>query len=279
MTCTHSVQCNRVMTFEIATAAHIKSPSIPSGVFVLRKEIDSRVFFNLKKTNYMVAKLLTGWCGDEHGDVERKRAIFKTDIIEQIAALRNTLFYQSVFNDDVPSVAKRYASKKLRPLVIQAPETGVLDAPCVGRVGGVQMRVVVNKPNAPVYVELNDANITYLRDAAEVQFTRGDIEPRKHPRLTVPEIDRVEVPGQPGVSFSYARQAFRTDVKDDTGTRRSNYFKTSTLGFTTALEKASARTKLTDYFAVARSQSACGSDNDDPETGDAGGASSDRDEM
>ena len=263
------------MSFEIGSAAYITDATMRSGVFLETKGIDERMYFNLKKSDYSVAKLLTHRIrGNDADDGDKKykplTEIFKTGIIEEILTLKNDLFENSVFKDDKPTGQPRYTSKKVRPLVIMAPDTGVINAPSVGSVGGIPIRVVINSPGAPLLIELSDENLTYLRDVSELQITRGDAEPPKRRRVTVPESDRVEVPGQPGVSYSYVRQAFRATVLDDNGKLRNNYFKTKTDGFSAALEKASARTKLSDYFAMSSARSSREPDQQDTETGESG---------
>ena len=124
-------------------------------------------------------------------------------------------------------------------------------APDVYDVKGIDMRVVLSKPASPLYVEALPANLAYLTMVAQRQMEDGSVSPQKHPREHVPESERVHV-SEPGVSFSYARQAFRATTRagrtmtspgSSSKRPRTAYFKLEQLGFTTALDDAKKAVK------------------------------------
>ena len=115
------------------------------------------------------------------GGVEERR-FSRTNVFEVITKLRNAKIDEHTQPPEPQETLiicggnnkpKRVsADKKLEALV-----SIEVDAPAFGEVQGIAMRVMMGwKKSAPLFIELNQRNIAYLRDACQYQLDSGEIK-------------------------------------------------------------------------------------------------------
>ena len=130
--------------------------------------------------NYMSALLLSDIKDRRGGRMERWMA--RTDVIGQLVGARNHQIHvlmtkeakaveQMTLFDEGPSRKRIKIDDK-----VDMPTTAVIDAPTIGDVKGIPMKVMMSwKKTAPLYVELTVDVISYMRSACKWQIDHGCI--------------------------------------------------------------------------------------------------------
>jgi len=146
------------------------------------KEQDGMTFMHVSSVStYMIALCCSG---PQHG----RRPLSKTNVVEQLTALRNA---KTVTNKRVQEELQAFKTtdakenRKLQsgPLLKRKFDTSrkeievdTIQSPTLGDAHGIEMKILKMpyRKNAPLYVELDPENIAYLRNACQWQIEHGD---------------------------------------------------------------------------------------------------------
>ena len=146
-----------------------------------------------------------------------KRKLQHTSIIESLVQLRNDRINSLVAesktkeqkidldideSEKVGRDRKRSCQKEAWDAAA-LPEIVEIDCPAAGDTESIKMKVRVDQPYSPPYVELTQKSIDYLVAVIKHQVDSGEIH-RKHKRYSVDADAKVDPPT--GFSYSYARQ-------------------------------------------------------------------------
>ena len=182
-------------------------------------------FAKFTKSSRLIEKLLAG------KSCKGERVLAATDVLETLISLRNSKREQLLqggdegaaedlgLDGDTPCVSK----KRRRQLKASLPSVVAIDAPSLDDVDGVRMKVLMNRPDEPLWIHLTVENLNYLRAYCSLQ-----IEGRhsRQPRFQRPKDEIVEAPA-PGVVWAWDRSSYRARFKDEEGHRRTRDFKSS----------------------------------------------------
>ena len=261
------------MPFDIETALFAKHDTMKDGVFLHAKTVGGEKFIDMKKSCWQITKLLT-----EGLACDTRYPLARTDVIEQLTQLRNEQFNINVYGGEDKPMTPRYTSKKMKPVIIRAPETVDITTPQIGEVQPVVMRVILAKPGKGLYIQATDENLEYIRSAVAHQVMGEQVQSKRQ-RTNVPDEERVEVPDHVGVSYSYKREAFRVTTETHEGKVKNAYIKTEKIGMAAAMETAiNRKMTITDYFKKGASSHAdIGAPSDAGSEGDARRSVSDND--
>ena len=214
-------------SFLMTTSVRIQSSALRTPVDMVVQEVAGGKFFHCVKGSKLVQRLLCSFVSD--GDA----SIAKTDIVEQLLAIKDTAFQTSFqatkdgamdacTNGELGIIGTPTKVKRYDPLrLIKMPDCLTIIAPSVRDVQGVQLRVLATKPGQGLWVELTHASIEYLCKVVEAQHVDGDIR-RVHPRERVPEDARVCV-DTVGVSYSYTTKRF-LGIQNAGGVKARRFF-------------------------------------------------------
>ena len=136
------------------------------------RTVDGHRFFKLAKSDHQVVRLLTG------KSVGDSRVLTQTNIIEQLVGLRNEKYTELMTpKNAVDDLGVDTEGPKLkRPrLDDNAPQTLVVQAPCIGNVQGIELRVITAVGSAVVWVELLAETIDYLKSFVAEQLVVGGV--------------------------------------------------------------------------------------------------------
>ena len=215
---------NRVtMSFSIeyrptVTGCHLKNP-VQLKYF---ETVDGAVFVKVCKSDSVMCRLLV-----EDGAQMAGRPLSMTDILEQLSTLRNKVYHELAFapdkvEDDKEDLGLDAPTRRRAKDLSELPKIIVVEAPCVDDVPGKEMRLLLDKPGKPLWMELNEGNLKYLKDSVGCQINSGQIK-RSHPRATIEEESRVECDVK-GLCYSYKRKSVRATGQVD-GKPVTKYFK------------------------------------------------------
>jgi len=159
------------------------------------KEEDDMTFMHVSSVcTYMIALCCSG---PDHG----RRPLSKTNIVEQLTALRNAKMKVDIASigaatasDDLDAfdgLAAKKPSKKAR-LSAAVANVGIVTilTPTIGDVQGIDMKVLGGHQKwAPLYVELDPENIAYLRSACQWQLEHEDFKRLRNKKKVVDCVD------------------------------------------------------------------------------------------
>ena len=127
--------------------------------------------------------------------VGQERTLSKTDIVEQLIAVRNSKF-ESWYNSQIPKAAETAelfegmddepdslrAVRKSRFVLATMPLEAVIQAPNVGGVEGIDMKVLMGNEKKPLFLELSSHVIEYLRAVCLFQIKSCNIKRFRTPK-------------------------------------------------------------------------------------------------
>ena len=194
-------------------------------------EVDGNKFVKIAKSDCSVVRLLTGQ------GVGSYRALARTDIVECLIARRNAKLdellneslhdtHQAQEDLGVEVENPRHKSKRMRRYAGALPEIVEIEAPGLEGLQPIQMNVLRQRPDQPLWVELVPENLDYLRAYVLAQINAGNV---KQPAPGENRSENEPKPPASGVIWARDRDAFRARFKDETGTRRTKDFKQSSL--------------------------------------------------
>ena len=211
------------MSEDITHTFTIESAAWVSGCSFRLVEQDGKSFFNLKKADRKIARLIFG--------TKRVEDIRRTDIIEKITKLRDERFKELLALPPTAKVwQKRLTHKKVIGKATSLPDVITICAPSVSNIEATDMNVICSKGGVPLWIEMNEDNLTYISKAMHAQVESGDIV-CKHPRDNHTDQSRVSCPA-PGICFAHDRNSWRvtTPIDNSTKAKRTRYFKCEKYG-------------------------------------------------
>ena len=190
-------------------------------------QIDGVVFWKANKCDAVVTRLLLGRAH------QRERPLVKTNILETLSQLRNQRMLailagnheaQDDLGLDGPEVQKIAQSDLTKlPAIIE------VDAPSIGDVGGMTVKVLTCMQHQPLWLELSSSIVVYLQRACDHQLNHGDIMPSRFK-------DDKHATEDNGVSWEGRRKSFRARMK----TGKTKYFNVSDYGCEELAREAAA---------------------------------------
>jgi hypothetical protein len=246
------------MPFTIEHAKCINAQHLQQPVFMIVKEVDGKCYFDLKKSDRRMERLLVI-------DDDAARSLPRTSIIETISELISKEFWSRL--KDTPaattSVGCRMDKKaKAKALMIQGdPAEITIDA--IEDIPSQKINILMSSPSShTVMVELCEDVLVYLTRVIGVQLRQGDTY-RKRQKKGDAEVFNNE--GIKGISKDYAKNRIRA-VKVTDGATKNKYFAIDGDGDEEAVQHA--RSFLRDEFIVDDSLNTGGEDGvsltDDP---------------
>ena len=217
----------------------------PGGmhVFVLVKNVNDITFFQLRKTDLVLQRLLL-CSSDSSKFTNKKRPLTQTGVIEALVAARDEKFGGLIGTSVVDSTLKhnRYTHKRLCVAVSMIPDTIVIEAPAVHDVPCQSMTVLCTKPTSELWVELNDGNLAYITNAIASEISNGSLK-KKYPRDDdgIDDEDDNEQSPHKGVYRCVTRNALRVRYNEpNTGKKLEQWISISELGEAEAMARARA---------------------------------------
>lgn len=147
--------------------------------------VGERKYFKLRKTDPKIERAL---CGEAPG---KRRRLTNTTIVEDLTKLRNEAHARASrevergnveddlgFDDEVPPAKKPKRSK------VHLPDTLEIEAPPQGASEGPKLRALTASGFEPLWLELSETAINYLRAAVVAQM--ADETPKGAPAKTHP---------------------------------------------------------------------------------------------
>ena len=191
-------------------AKHMASPVVLENC----KEVDGSTFFHLKKSCDCVMKLLG------HPRSKGARPLANTSICEVVERLRDdayksslatamdTLGVHDVQDGSLPPPGSRSWKRKFKGNRDRIHgSTVTVHGPTMGEIKGIAFKVVVDRPGTPLYVQLEEDLVTYLKECADFEISSGTVH-RQHPSDRIPTEQKVDTTQFRGLSFSYVKQQF-----------------------------------------------------------------------
>ena len=207
------------MAMQVEDIVRVKIAGMERAVFLPQdlhsKTDDNRTYVKLAKARSEINRLL-GQPLKAKGPNKRKlqfTSIIETLIqardakVKTIVDSRNSQSVKLDLGIDDPIAPKkekyqRSTWSRRAEVIDSLPTNFDILAPAVGMVGSCLINVLVAKQAAmPLYVELTQTTIDYLRSVVAEQILQGDIH-RK--RTSVPDDQKVQVPD--GFSYSYTKK-------------------------------------------------------------------------
>jgi hypothetical protein len=141
----------------------------------IRKTEDGTVFIQMNMRYSNIQRLLTSSLKVDPKKVWN--AIANTDVLDQLGKLK-TDAVQHMIEGDANSDAKRFRAdrKSYTKNRLNVPEYITITAPRVEHVDSVDMRVLSDRRSKCIYVEMQDANLKYMRDAIAAQYSAGGVQ-------------------------------------------------------------------------------------------------------
>ena len=158
------------------------------------KHVDGQPYIHLStQQNYATALFGGGRCNVRGASGKPERALSRTDIVDKLADQRNKLIDEAmdaIMQKNKPHDTLAIFGEQKQPRVkayqrVAIPETMTIDAPQIGDIQGVPMRVITKHKRGPLFVELVDRNLKYVRDACTAQIKAGGIKRYKTPMKRV----------------------------------------------------------------------------------------------
>lgn len=208
-----------VSSFVALDAKMVTIPGSDKAVFVGPIKVvgsPAKEFFHLQKTNYSITKLLLS-------QAPGTPKMCQTDLIERITELRDEKF-RGLLREKGVVVNKRlrYSNNKVHSVILTLPLYVDICVAGQGDIGDHTVTVLNTKPTSELWVEFSVENITFFCNMIKIQVEAGTIL-RKHVRNVVPV---QEDTGVVGVTWSYANNRYRVQLKED-GKSRTKVVKCS----------------------------------------------------
>jgi hypothetical protein len=125
-----------------------------------------------KNTSDVPFFALERWTMDHN--MSRERPLSRTNVIEQVKALRDIAFWESLGKEGASRMTKGDRAKAL----LMENTTVEITMPIIGDIPEYKMKVVLAHPNNRVLVELSDANIEYFQNVVDKQPSDDNIKNR-----------------------------------------------------------------------------------------------------
>jgi hypothetical protein len=154
--------------FDNAKAMHI-DVTVITDEDAITKNTSDVPFFALEKSDRKLARLLT-----MDQNTSRERPLSRTNVIEQVKALRDNAFWESLGKEGASRMTKADRAKAL----LTENTTVEITMPIIGDIPEYKMKVVLAHPNNRVLVELSDANIEYFQNVVDKQLSDDNIKNR-----------------------------------------------------------------------------------------------------
>ncbi len=161
----------------------ISGPGLTSPVIVPKGDV--------KKEGDAMYIHVTGkpwWANRVFGSSASKteRILSRTDVIEQLTSLRqeklNAIVAEKQPAEQLP-IFEGYKKQKVIVGKVDVPATVTINTPSIGGVGSIAMTCLMShKCNAPLFVELNVANVTYMRSACVWQIEHMGLKRGRAPK-------------------------------------------------------------------------------------------------
>ena len=141
--------------------------------------VDGVKFFHLKKRAGKVARILLAKCLEQKdvfswGSVQ---VLNGTDIVEQLQTLRNAKVAQLLETEGVAKGADRLSrSRRTRTKLAGLPSNIEFEAPSVGSVAGMPLKVLCGRGQEPLMIELCASTLNYLAEVVHDQISQATIE-------------------------------------------------------------------------------------------------------
>ena len=203
------------MAWCVDKVVRVRAPYMASPVILEDcRELNGCVFFHLKKSCDVVMKLLG------HPRSKGSRPLVNTSICETVERLRDDAYRSSLLasldqlnvhgmeKTSLPPPGSRTWKKRFRSNhnEIQGTTTTV-HGPTMGDIQGIPFKVIIDRPGTPLYVQLEEDLVMYLKACCEFEIKSGAVH-RQHPSEKVPAELKVDTKEYPGLSFSYAKSQF-----------------------------------------------------------------------
>ena len=224
----HSICLASAMS-AVVDSVTVTTPELPSGVTFLHWEtVAGRKYIKLAKADSKIVRLITN---HGHGS---ERSLAHTSIIEELIKCRNERRSQLLEENqqkaakaaglpkedlgiDTAPPAKKSKSKALAAAL---PEVIDVQTPAREGVDSIVMSVMLGSPTAPLWIELSDKNVDFIRKYAAAEIEAGDFK-----RSRVKDRDVKVSSPSPNVVWAYDRGSFRAKVKHEDGSVHFKDFK------------------------------------------------------
>jgi len=160
------------------------------------KEYEGMTFMHVSSVSTYVTALVSS--GPQHG----RRPLSKTNVIEQLSALRNatTVIDMPAVQDKLQAFGSMSRSaksanwserKKLNSKQMTTCEVDTIQSPTLGDAHGIEMKILKwpYRKNAPLYIELDAENLAYLRLACQHQIEHCDFKRHKAQKKVEDSVD------------------------------------------------------------------------------------------
>jgi hypothetical protein len=160
------------------------------------KEYEGMTFMHVSTVSTYVTALVSS--GPQHG----RRPLSKTNVIEQLSALRNatTVIDMPAVQDKLQAFGSMSRSaksanwserKKLNSKQMTTCEVDTIQSPTLGDAHGIEMKILKwpYRKNAPLYIELDAENLAYLRLACQHQIEHCDFKRHKAQKKVEDSVD------------------------------------------------------------------------------------------
>lgn len=189
--------------FGIAWTAQVTLKVSDKLLAVESSEVDGRHYIKVPKSNRTIETLLLATTAAElRPAIKKGRPLARTDVLEQLQKLREEKYNELLAGLQPPKPEKStglneeesettMGTRELAKLRVQMPKNAVIQAPTIGDVNGIELRVTLHAKHAsPLEVELLAPNLQYLADACAWQIKDGTIhnQPRRrhHEKKSLP---------------------------------------------------------------------------------------------
>ena len=162
---------------------------------------------------------------------ERTRPLACTDVIERLIELRNAKHAELLaqeqgsaqrntgLNDDAPETSGQRSSRRVK-LLAKIAKAAVIEAPRVGEIDGIRISVLLSAtPTSPLYIELQAANIEYLRQVVAYQISAGSVARAPHQSASASAL------GDGLTALRRGKYRFRCRKRRSDGSRANLYIK------------------------------------------------------
>ena len=169
-------------------------------------------FFDLKKKDRKVERILV-----RVGCDGTSRPLSKTTIIETIRDARDAEFWKRLArhqHSDLQNAKKpRISRDEAAAILLLEDVSFTVTLPEYGHIPSFDVKVLLTKPwGGPLLVELSETMLEYLSNVVMFQI-ECEQHSNAHPRSALPEPDRFDSDGIPGLSKCYKENKLRLQVK------------------------------------------------------------------
>ena len=181
------------------------------------RDVDGTKAFKLEK-NRTIDQLFLG----EFKKSSLDRPIAKTTIIETIRHLKDDAVHKALgFKSEQPRF--RYGRDATAKLLTLEDEFGTINIPGIAGQDPFDMKVVMNKPNNDLFVELTTHVLDYLKVVMRVQYREYSAPVRTSGKVQ----SELHLLGKANMCYSkkHGRDCIRTYVKDDQGKMHTKFIK------------------------------------------------------